>query len=335
MTAKSRNFNCIYRQQRIESNTYICNRQTICTLEDCTNGPHKIHYQIINDHSKHVITDIPVTIITSYRKNPTINRTLRYLKNAGIKDISIRKDTQEHPLGIYGNWLAGAANSYFNHEQEYHIIMQDDVFVSRNFLTHCTPLLSDNVVISLFAPSAITNAMEPGWYNTENYGGGPNMLLMHKNVLELLITSKIALRHCKTYRQTNNKYEDLGIFKQLAQSKIPVYFHNPNFTMHWGLNSTHNPYQYSRMVFNEVAAGDYAASLDGLTYQTQSNAYSLYTPEFLISQYHEIGNFEYRFSTGLEGGNFCHDNQALIIKVKENDGPTSVVEKTDRIFWTR
>lgn len=334
MTAKSEKHDCIYRQEYLEQNTYRCNRQGVCQInEDCD----PTHYNIIqNKLTRETDIKIPATIITSPRKNPTINRTTKFLQAAGFTPIAVQDDSKnETPLGIYGNWLIGALKSYINNQSEWHLITQDDVFHSNDIITRLEPQLEKNTVFSLFAPQAMNSQAEPGWYSTKYYYTGPNSLLIHKTVLEILITSKIALQHCVSSKAMKTSYDDLGIFKQLETADKPVAFHNPNFSMHWAINSTHNKYQNPRQVLNKYAAGTYITDNSKYNIRTEINANTQITKDELISLYHEKGNAIYHFATGLKNGEFHHDPDAYVIIVKEDDGPISHKYITDRVFWTQ
>jgi hypothetical protein len=329
---KSENYNCIYRQTHIENNTYKCN-----ITGTCTTCQHQTHYTIINDNSQPTTHDIPVTITTSKRRKPTIQRTIRYLKKAGFTRITTIDDTTKGPpIGIYANWLTAAIDSSIRHPQDnWHIITQDDIFISNNICHHLTNL-DNNTVYSLFAPQALLDNTEPGWYATNNYMAGPNILLIPTTILNNLITNKTALTHCIKSRINKSAYDDLGIFTALTEMDIPVAFHNPNFSMHWGINSTHNRHQNSKMIFSDYAAGEYYTDITNHNISTITiNSNISHSINFLISQYYETGNVELIFATGMKNQQFTHDPHAFKIIIKENDGPVTPIELTDRVFWTQ
>ena len=296
-----------------------------------------MHYSIIKTQkAKTTGIQIPATIITSPRKNQTINRTTKFLQAAGFTSITIQDDSKnEKPIGIYGNCLIGALKSYITNQSEGHLITQDDVFHSNDIISRIEPQLERDKVFSLFAPQIINSQTDPGWYETKYYSTGPNSLLIHKDVLEILVTSKQALQHCVDSRAKNISYDDLGIFKQLELSKKPVAFHNPNFSMHWAINSTHNKRQNPAQVLNRYAAGTYITDHSQLGIRTEINSNAQISKDELVSIYHEKGNVIYHFATGIKNEQFHYDPDAYVIIVQEDDGPISHKYITDRTFWTQ
>lgn len=333
----SQNKDCIYRQQRIDQNTYKCNHKSVCQIQDCINSELHTHYHIIKQNLKTQNNiSIAAAILTSKRRTPTVNRTLRFLKAAGITEIDIYNDSdREEPLGIYGNWLTGATSTYIKRRKDWYLIIQDDIFISNDTLSRLTDL-DNKRVYSLFAPENMKPQNGKGWHTISRYYNGPNCLLIPAAILERLITSKTALRHCISSKIRKSAYDDLGIFQELTESEIPITYHYPNFSIHWAINSTHNKRQYYKKILSKTAIGTYIADLTDITYEAKTNSTPKYTPEEIISIYHETGNATYHCTTGELNGQFTYDPEAYYIKVNENQSTKSTrIELTDRVFWTR
>jgi len=337
-TLSTANKDCIYRQQKIDKDTYVCNHRGFCQIQDCINSELHTHYKIIKQNiAAPNNISLAAAVLTSKRRTPTLNRTCRFLKAAGITEIDIYDDSErEEPLGIYGNWLVGATSTYIKRRKDWYLIIQDDIFISNDTLSRISDL--DNTKIySLFAPENMAPKNGPGWYTISRYYNGPNCLLIPAAILEQLITSKTALRHCIARKKQHSAYDDLGIFEELIESEIPISYHYPNFTIHWAINSTHNKKQYHKKVLSKAAIGTYTADLTGITHKPTIKSTPKYTPEEIISIYHEKGNVTYHCSTGEINGEFTYDPKAYYIEVKEegNNTDQAIMSLTDRVFWTK
>lgn len=320
MTARSEKHECFYRRKHLTKNIYECQIHEACSLTDCSYGS---NYKLLSCEIEQDPPKICATIITSQREKNTIKRCQRFLKAAGIKEII----TSHTTIGPGAGWLIAALKSYMTFQHDYHLIIQDDIFLSNESLTYFKPWLDKDNIISLFAPEALQDN-KIGIKESESYSGGPNALILHKNVIEMMLTNRHLLQSINDSTERKIPYGDLHIFNIIKNTPIKILYHTPNLSIHWHKSSTHNPKQNESNVLAREAAGTYHCEMPK-SYHIKSPANSL-DPKLLISLYHEEGDIRHHFSTGYKRDQYHYDENIYTIDIN-----LGLIDEchTDRIFW--
>ena len=194
-----------------------------------------------------------IGIITSPRKDPTLNSMLTSLRKVGykekvfiysepqeltVKDQNVEIKMNDKQLGCFGNFNNALNDLIKVSPHEFICVFSDDfIFSSRMFswIRH-----SWDGYYALYTPKGIRNQfqMKRGWNKINegwaNIWGGNYM--MCKAVAEMIIKHPFYQDHLKNYE--TNQQIDHCIPEVCHQLKLNQYFHNPSLTNHIGIEST-------------------------------------------------------------------------------------------------
>lgn len=190
-------------------------------------------------------------IITAPRKDPTINRSIKSLRETGYngviniyaephelniddKGVIIKKNKET--LGCFKNF-DNALKDLIKEGSEYICVLSDDMVYHRMLLKKIR--FEKNSYCALYTPTGMMrHRLKKGW-STLNLGwanawGG--LYVMHRDTAIKIVEHEFYIDHLENYKA--NQQIDHCIPEVCYQLGINQYYHNPSLTDHVGFHST-------------------------------------------------------------------------------------------------
>lgn len=190
-------------------------------------------------------------IITAKRKSPTINRSIKSLRETGygeviniyaephelnIEDKGVNIKVNKEVLGCFRNF-DNALKDLIKGGSEFICVLSDDVVYTRMLIKKIR--LEDNSYSALYTPRGMArHRLKRGW-NTFNKGwanawGG--LYMMHRDTAIKIVNHEFYINHLENYEA--NQQIDHCIPEVCFQLGINQYYHVPSLTDHIGIHST-------------------------------------------------------------------------------------------------
>lgn len=189
-----------------------------------------------------------VGITTAIREQPTLNTTVKSLKNSGLRRLHLFSDfgfdninemefikirRRERVYGAWSNWFYALKEMRETYDQDYYAIFQDDIIVSRyinQYLYYTTPNYAD--CFSIFCPSIYRGVNR---WNRQDKGSG---LWMAQTFVFTKEATDSILNSQEVWRVPGDKCIDNRVGLWAKYNDRGVYYHTPSLVQHIGDSST-------------------------------------------------------------------------------------------------
>jgi hypothetical protein len=232
-----------------------------------------------------------VGVTTAGRKQPTLDRTLTGLAQAGWERPRLFADAdacvherwarlpssrRDEQLGAFANWYLALAEMVMrNPHADGYLLCQDDVIFCRGLRAYLERSLwpAERIgVVSLFCPTHFGRG-KPKGFHVEDRGwdaAGAQAYLFSYASAEALLASPLVLRHRHSGPAGGSRNIDSIVGLWCRETRLPYFVHVPSLVEHVGATST--IYRAAGLWGNRAAADFVGETYDVSTSMTHCKA---------------------------------------------------------------